>query len=90
MIKVWDTALALGAHQHQELLPSPTTIMYEDCNETQDNRNHLKDDDMNHNIVVKLTAEETFTQITSYTTITHKYCVLPARRAGWDDALQNT
>lgn len=74
MIKVWDMALALGAHQHQELLPSPTTIMfrYEDCNETQDNRHHLKDDDMNPNIVVKLTAEKTFTHITSYTTITHK------------------
>jgi hypothetical protein len=42
--------------------------MLEDCGETQDNRHHLKDDDMNSNIVIKLTAETTLTQVRRYAT----------------------
>ena len=42
--------------------------MPEDCGETQDNRHHLKDDDMNSNIVIKLTAETTLTQVRRYAT----------------------
>ena len=42
--------------------------MPEDCGETQDNRHLLKDDDMNSNIVIKLTAETTLTQVRRYAT----------------------
>jgi hypothetical protein len=63
--------MALGSHQHQELL-STTRLMLEDYGETQDNRHHLTDGNMN-SILIKLTAATTLTHAhaTPYTTSTH-------------------